>query len=79
MEYDFVHSNSSSIGCVCGGTGETWKYFKNEVEMVVDQIYNYCPICHPNLAQPILPDEGQEEISYEEFNRLSRTKGWKVI
>lgn len=78
MTTDFVRTSGFNVNCICKGTGETWKYFKNEEEKVVDQVYHYCPICHPNLAQPILPNPGQVEISYEEFNLLSRTEGWKV-
>jgi hypothetical protein len=65
-------------GCCLCSNGEVWKYFKNEAEMVVDQVYHYCPFCLPDLARPIIPNQGQVEIGYEEFNRLSQTKGWSV-
>lgn len=78
MYSDFLPSHLSENTCICGGCGETWKYFKNEEEKVVEQVYHYCPLCHPNLAQPILANPGQVEIEHEEFNRLARTEGWTV-
>lgn len=74
------HENmpGSSQDCICGGSGEVWKYFKNEEEKILDQVDDYCPLCHPNLAQPIVPNPGQVEITYEEFNRLSLQEGWRV-
>ncbi len=77
MAHDFSSSHFHDCSA-CNGTGDVWKYFKHEGEKVLSQVYAYCPVCHPNLAQPIVPNPGQEEIGYEEFNRLSRTDGWTV-
>lgn len=77
MYSDFLPSYPSET-CVCGGTREIRKCFKNEKEKVVDCVCSHCPVCHPNLAQPIFPNPEQVEVGYEEFNRLSRTEGWTV-
>ncbi len=76
MSHDF---SSINFHCVpCEGKGEVWKYFKNEGERVLSQVYAYCPMCHPNLAQPIVPNPGQVEITYSEFNHLNLKDGWPV-
>lgn len=69
----------ASLQCLtCLGKGEVWKYFKNEEEKCLYQVYDYCPTCFPAQAQPIVPSEGQVEIDYREFDELSREPGWIV-
>lgn len=75
-ESEFMQSRPS--GCICEG-GQTSKYFKNEKERTVIKVTGYCPMCHPNLANPIFatsPD--QEEIRRKDFEKLSSSEGWQT-
>lgn len=71
-------SNNFQYCFECVRCSEAWKYFKDEGGRVLNRVYRYCPVRHPNLAQPVVPSPGQEEITHEEFSRLKEEENWPV-
>ena len=75
-EPEFLPSRPSE--CVCKGIYKKRKYWKDEEKKEMGTVEVYCPMCHPNLASPFIPNPGQVEITKEEFQNLCLSSGWSM-